>query len=56
MLNSVILMGRITQDLELRQTPNGVSVVSFSLAVERNFAKQGEERATDFIDCVAWRQ
>ena len=56
MLNRVILMGRITHDLELRQTPNGVSVLSFSLAVERSFARQGEERQTDFIDCVAWRQ
>ena len=56
MLNRVILMGRITHDLELRQTPNGVSVLSFSVAVDRSFAKQGEERQTDFIDCVAWRQ
>ena len=56
MLNRVILMGRITHDLELRQTPNGISVLSFSVAVERSYAKQGEERQTDFIDCVAWRQ
>ena len=56
MLNKVILMGRITHDLELRQTPNGVSVLSFSIAVDRSFARQGEERQTDFIDCVAWRQ
>lgn len=56
MLNRVIIMGRITHDLELKQTPNGVSVLSFSVAVERNFAKQGEERQADFIDCVAWRQ
>lgn len=56
MLNRVILMGRITQELELRQTPNGISVLSFSIAIDRNFAKQGEERQTDFIDCVAWRQ
>ena len=56
MLNRVILMGRITQDLELKQTQSGASVLSFSVAVDRNFVKQGEERQTDFIDCVAWRQ
>lgn len=56
MLNKVILMGRITQDLEVRQTPSGVSVLSFTVAVQRNFARQGEERQTDFINCVAWRQ
>lgn len=56
MLNRVILMGRITQDLDLRQTPSGVSVLTFSIAVDRSFAKQGEERQTDFITCVAWRQ
>lgn len=56
MLNRVILMGRITQDLEVRQTPSGVSVLSFSVAVDRNYARQGEERQTDFISCVAWRQ
>lgn len=55
MLNRVILMGRIAQDLELKQTPSGVSVLTFSLAVERSFAKQGEEKQTDFITCVAWR-
>ena len=56
MLNKVILMGRITHDLELRSTPSGTSVLQFSLAVERNFVKQGEERQTDFINCVAWKQ
>ena len=56
MLNRVILMGRITHDLELKQTPSGVSVLTFSLAIERSYAKQGEERQTDFINCVAWRQ
>ncbi len=56
MLNRVILMGRITHDLELKSTPSGVSVLSFSIAVERSFAKQGEERQADFINCVAWRQ
>ncbi len=56
MLNRVILMGRITHDPELKQTPSGVSVLSFSVAVDRSFVKQGEERQTDFINCVAWRQ
>lgn len=56
MLNRVILMGRITQDLDLRQTPSGVSVLTFNIAVDRSFSKQGEERQTDFITCVAWRQ
>ena len=56
MLNRVILMGRITQDLELKSTPSGVSVLSFSIAVDRGFVKQGEERQADFISCVAWRQ
>lgn len=54
MLNKVILSGRITHDLEVKQTPNGNSVVNFNIAVERNFARQGEERQTDFITCVAW--
>ena len=56
MLNKVILMGRITRELELKQTPQGVPVLSFSIAVDRNFVKQGEERQADFINCVAWRQ
>ena len=56
MLNRVILMGRITHDLEIKQTPNGVSVLSFTLAVERQFKGVNGERETDFINCVAWRQ
>ncbi len=55
MLNKVILMGRLTRDPELRSTPNGVSVASFTLAVDRDFARQGEEKKTDFINIVAWR-
>ncbi len=54
MLNKVILMGRLTANPELRQTPNGVSVATFSLAVERNY-QQGGQRQTDFINIVAWR-
>lgn len=55
MLNSVIMMGRITADPELRKTPSDVSVSTFTIAVERSFAKQGENRETDFFDVVAWR-
>ena len=56
MLNRVILMGRITQDLDLRQTPNGTPVLTFNVAVDRGYAKQGEDRQTDFITCVAWQK
>lgn len=56
MLNHVTLMGRLTRDPELRRTQSGVAVTSFSLAVERDFAsRDGGDKATDFIDCVAWR-
>lgn len=55
MLNNVVLMGRLTADPELRHTPNGIAVTSFTLAVNRSYAKTGTERATDFIDVVAWR-
>ena len=56
MLNKAIIMGRLTRDPELKTTPSGVSVCSFSVAVDRKFVKQGEERQADFINCVAWRQ
>ncbi|MEE1153640.1 MAG: single-stranded DNA-binding protein [Acutalibacteraceae bacterium] len=56
MLNNVILMGRLVAEPELRTTASGVSVCSFTVAVERSYVKQGEERQADFIDCVAWRQ
>ncbi|MFT3952765.1 MAG: single-stranded DNA-binding protein [Oscillospiraceae bacterium] len=56
MLNHVVLMGRIANDLELKQTQSGHSVISFNVAVDRNFVKQGEERQTDFIGCYAWGQ
>ncbi len=55
MLNKVILMGRLVRDPELRNTPSGLSVASFTLAVDRAYAAQGEERQTDFINIVAWR-
>lgn len=54
-MNKVILLGRLTRDPELRTTPSGVSVCSFSVAVNRRFAKEGQQTA-DFINCVAWRQ
>jgi len=55
-MNQIVIMGRLTRDPELRHTPNGVAVASFSLAVDRGFApKDGGERQTDFIDVVAWR-
>lgn len=56
MLNSVTLMGRLVADPELKTTQNGISVAAFRLAVERNYAPQGQERQADFIPCVAWRQ
>lgn len=55
MLNNVVLMGRLTATPELRQTNSGIEVTSFSLAIDRGYAKPGEERQTDFIDCTAWR-
>lgn len=56
MLNRTVLMGRITHDLEVKQTQNGIDVLSFTVAVQRNYAAQGGERQSDFINCVAWRQ
>lgn len=53
MINNVILMGRMTADAELRATQGGKYVTSFSIAVERDFAQNGE-RQTDFINLVAW--
>ena len=56
MINNVVLMGRLTAVPELKTTQSGISTVRFSVAVERRYNKQGENRQTDFIDCVAWRQ
>ena len=56
MLNKIIIMGRLTADPELRRTGTGVAVTSFTLAVDRDYSsKEGGEKETDFIDCVAWR-
>lgn len=57
MLNHITLMGRLTRDPELRRTSSGIAVASFRIAVDRDIApKDGGERKTDFIDCIAWRQ
>lgn len=55
MLNRVILMGRLVADPELKTTQSGISVTSFRIAVERSYTKAGEERQTDFINIVCWR-
>lgn len=56
-MNKVILMGRLTKDPELRYTSaNNTAVCSFTLAVDRRFSKQGEEKQADFIPVVAWRK
>ena len=55
MLNHIVLMGRLTRDPELRRTGSGIAVASFTLAVDRDFAAQGAEKETDFVDIVAWR-
>lgn len=51
-ISRTVILGRITNDLELKQTPNGVSVLAFTVAVDRN----SKDKQTDFISCVAWRQ
>jgi single-strand DNA-binding protein len=57
MLNHITIMGRLTRDPELRYTQSQTPVASFTLAVDRDFSsRDGGERQTDFIDCVAWRQ
>ena len=57
MLNHITIMGRLTRDPELRRTGTGVAVASFTVAVDRDFGgRDGGEKETDFIDCVAWRQ
>lgn len=56
MINSTVLVGRLTRDPELRYTTSNVAVATFSLAVNRNFKDANGERETDFINCVIWRQ
>lgn len=56
MLNQIVIMGRLGKDPELRRTQSGVAVATFNVAVDRDFKdKQTGQRATDWIDCVAWR-
>lgn len=56
MLNHIVIMGRLTRDPELKTTNSGIPVVSFSIAVDRDFAdKESGERGVDFIDVTAWR-
>lgn len=55
MINKVVLIGRITKDLEIRKTQSNASVLSYTLAVNRNFKKEGQQEA-DFISCVSWNQ
>ncbi len=56
MLNCAVIMGRLTADPELRTTTTGISVTSFTVAVDRSYVKPGEDRQADFINVVAWRQ
>lgn len=56
MLNHIVIMGRLTRDPELRHTQSGIAVTSFSVAVDRDYSsRDGGEKQTDFINCVAWR-
>nr|DAK30822.1 MAG TPA: Single strand binding protein [Caudoviricetes sp.] len=56
MINSTVLVGRLTRDPELKYTTSNIAVATFSLAVNRNFKDANGERETDFINCVIWRQ
>ncbi|EMC0674033.1 single-stranded DNA-binding protein [Listeria monocytogenes] len=56
MMNRVVLVGRLTKDPDLRYTPAGVAVATFTLAVNRAFTNQNGEREADFIQCVVWRK
>ena len=56
MINNAVIMGRLVADPELRTTSSGNSVSSFTVAVDRSFVRQGEEKQADFIDVIAWRQ
>lgn len=56
MYNKVVLLGRVACDLELKSTPSGKAVTSFTVACDRRYSGQGQERKTDFLRCVAWGQ
>lgn len=53
-MNKVVLVGRLTKDIELRYTQKGTAVASFTIAINRRFKNQNGENETDFINCVAW--
>ena len=55
-LNLIVIMGRLTRDVELRRTGSGIAVANFTVAVDRDRSGQDGNKETDFIDCVAWRQ
>ena len=55
-MNQVVLIGRLSKDVDLRYTPNGTAVANFTLAVNRKFANQNGEREADFINCQAWQK
>ncbi|HEP1818446.1 TPA: single-stranded DNA-binding protein [Streptococcus suis] len=56
MINNVVLIGRLTRDVELRYTPNNVAVGAFTLAVNRNFKNASGDREADFVNCVIWNK
>lgn len=56
MINSVVIMGRLTYEPELKTTTGGKSVINFQIACDRQYQASGQERKADFIDCQAWRQ
>lgn len=56
MINNVVLVGRLTRDPDLRSTGSGISVATFTLAVDRNYSNKQGEREADFINCVIWRK
>ena len=56
MINNVVLVGRLTRDPDLRTTGSGISVATFTLAVDRQYTNSQGERGADFISCVIWRK
>lgn len=56
MINSVVLVGRLTKDVEVRKTNGGISVARFTVACDRRYSKDPNNKQTDFISCIAWRQ
>jgi single-strand DNA-binding protein len=56
MINNVVLVGRLTKDIDLKYTGSGTAVGTFTMAVQRNFTDQSGKRESDFINCVIWRK